>query len=155
MEINRKSEPRISEPRSVDLGWNAFNLCPEIPNFVREQHGHVRGPSENAERMEVAEDKPMQRSSCIVDGKCRVYYDASCLERVRENHGIGMNGRNDIGTRAKILGSTRNGNKPYQRNAASGQSQQNKRRQITKRFVKHGQREFRVSDGCDLAAKVS
>jgi hypothetical protein len=105
--------------------------------------------------MKVAEDKPIQRSSCIVDGKCRGYYDASCLKRVGKNHSIGMNGRNDIGARAKILGSTRYGNKPYQRDAASGPSQQNKRGQINKRFVKRGQHEFRVSDRYDLAAKVS
>jgi hypothetical protein len=68
---------------------------------------------------------------------------------------MGMNGRNDIGTRAKIPGSTRNGIKPLQRNAAGGPSQQNKWRQIDKRFVKRGQHEFQASDGCDLAAKVS
>ena len=119
MEINRKAEPRVSEPGSVDLGWDAFNLCPEIPDCVWQQRGHVRGPSEKVEGMEAAEDKSIQRSSRIVDGKCRVYYDPSSLERVGENHSIGMNRRNDIGTRAEILGSTGKGNKPYQRNAPS------------------------------------
>src|SRR5579862_9289385 len=99
MEIDRKSKPRVSESRPVDLHWSAFNVCMEISDRIWQQRSHVGRSAKEAERVEVTEDKAVERSIRAVDRKSGVYDNSSRMEGIGDDYGVGVNGCNDISAR--------------------------------------------------------
>jgi len=100
VEIDRKSEPRVSESRTVDLHWSAFNGCMEISDRIWQQRSHVGRSAKEAERVEITEDKAVERSIRAVDRKSGIYDNSSGVKGIGDDYGVGVNGCNDISARA-------------------------------------------------------